>query len=83
MPQAVFFQLELVASFVGNSEFFTTMCAACSQYAATVSGSHSLAETMFVATLALRGLECAFHLFVVFMPITALSNASRRLSYTI
>jgi hypothetical protein len=52
-----------VTAFVCYGQFLTTMSATGSQYATTVGGSHSLKETVFVATLALRRLECTFHLF--------------------
>jgi len=50
-----------VATLVSYGQFLTTFSAACSQYSATVSGSHSLQEAVFVTTLTLGRLECTFH----------------------
>ena len=46
---------------VRNGQLLATLCATCSQYSATISGSHSLTETVFVLSLSVRGLECSFH----------------------
>jgi len=56
-------ELKFVTSFVSHSQFLTTFSTAGSQYAATVSGGHSLQEAVFVTALALRGLKCTFHSF--------------------
>jgi len=54
-----------VTAFVCYGQFLATMSATGSQYATTVGGSHSLKETVFVATLALRRLECTFHFLLL------------------
>ena len=46
---------------VGYGQLLATFCAARSQYAATVSGSHSLTETVLVVATAIVGLERSFH----------------------
>jgi hypothetical protein len=56
--------LLLTTAFVGYGQFLSAFSTACSQYATTVSGSHSLQKAVFVTTLALRGLECTFHCFI-------------------
>ncbi len=53
--------LKFVASLVSYGQFLTAFSTACSQYATTVSGGHSLEETVFVTAFALRWLECTFH----------------------
>ena len=55
-----------MTAFVCYGQFLTTMSTTGSQNATTVGGSHSLKETVFVATLALRRLECTFHFRVGF-----------------
>ncbi len=50
-----------MTTFVCNSQFLATFRTTSSKHTATVSSSHSLEETMFVTTLALRWLECTFH----------------------
>jgi hypothetical protein len=47
--------------FVGNSQFFATNCTTVGQYATTVCGSHSGAETMLVRSFSVRGLKGPFH----------------------
>ena len=54
-----------MATFVSNSQFLATLSTTSSEHAATISSSHSLKETMFVTTLALRWLECTFHSVIV------------------
>ena len=54
-----------MATLVSYGQFLATFSAACSQYAATVSGSHSLQEAVFVTTLALGRLECTFHCLII------------------
>ena len=46
---------------VGNSEFLTTLGAACGQNPATILSRHPLTEAMLVDTLMVRRLECPFH----------------------
>ena len=52
---------------VRNCQFLTALCTTGSQYATTISGSHSLTETMLVLSLSQRRLECSFHCFVLFI----------------
>ena len=47
---------------VRNGEFLSALGATCSQYSATIGGSHSLTETVLVFSLSVRGLKCSFHL---------------------
>ena len=54
-----------MTTFVCNSQFLATFRTTSSKHTATVSSSHSLEETMFVTTLALRWLECTFHSVIV------------------
>ena len=54
-----------MTTFVCNSQFLATFRTTSSKHTATVSSSHSLEETMFVTTLALRWLECTFHSAIV------------------
>ena len=61
-------RLEFVTTFVCYGQFLTTFCAACCQYATTISGGHSLKETVFVTALALGGLECTFHCSINLCP---------------
>ena len=44
-----------------NGQLLAAMTAAGSQHATTVGGSHTLAETVLVDTLAAGRLECSFH----------------------
>lgn len=53
--------LGLEAILVGYGQFFASTAAAGSQNTTSIGGGHSLAKTMFVAALALRGLESPFH----------------------
>ena len=53
--------------FVRNSQFLTSFSTTCSQYSATVSGSHSFAESVFVSSLSVRGLECSFHFRIYYL----------------
>ena len=54
--------------FVRNSEFLAAFGTTCSQYSATVCGSHSLTESVLVSSLSVRGLECSFHFsYILFM----------------
>ena len=68
-----------MTTFVSNSQFLAAFSTTSSQYAATVCSSHSLEETMFVTTLALRWLECTFHSVIVC--IYALSRGRVMLIY--
>ena len=58
--------LLLAVEFVRNCQFLTALCTTGSQYATTISGSHSLTETVLVLSLSQRRLECSFHCFVLF-----------------
>lgn len=58
--------LALVFSPVRNGQFVAPFGTTGSQYFATIGGGHTFAETVFVATFAVGGLESAFHnLFVL------------------
>ena len=57
---------------VRNGQLLTTLCATCSQYSATISGSHSLTETVLVLSLSVRGLKCSFHLIFLLYVIIPL-----------
>ena len=46
-----------------NCQFLATVTAAWSKYPASIGRSHSLAEAVFVATLADWRLKCSFHIF--------------------
>jgi hypothetical protein len=50
-------------------QFLTTLGTTASQYSATVSGSHSFTESVFVFSLSVRGLECSFHFYILFYVI--------------
>jgi len=50
-----------MTAFVSYGQLLATMSAASCQYTTAISGSHSLKETVFVTTLALRRLESTFH----------------------
>ena len=54
-----------MTTFVCNSQFLATFRTTSSKHTATVSSSHSLEETMFVTTPALRWLERTFHSVIV------------------
>jgi hypothetical protein len=51
----------LVVAFVGNRQSGASAGAASGQNATAVCRRHALAKAVFVATLAVRGLECPFH----------------------
>lgn len=55
-----------VAALARNGKFLTAFFAASGQYASSVCSLHSAAESMFIASLALRGLKCPFHLDSIF-----------------
>ena len=55
--------------FVRNGEFLSALSATCSQYSATIGGSHSLTETVLVFSLSVRGLERSFHCIYLFYVI--------------
>ena len=52
---------------VRNCQFLATLSTTGSQYTTTISGSHSLTETMFVLSLSQRRLKCSFHCSVLFL----------------
>ena len=52
-PQSVSCQLIFMTTFVCYGQFLATFSTAGSQYAATIGGSHSLTETVFVASFSL------------------------------
>ncbi len=51
-------------------ELFASFATASSQYAASVSGRHTFAETVLVLSLSNGRLECLFHLYYCFDPKT-------------
>lgn len=53
--------LALAVYLIGYGQLLATLGAACGQYATTVGGLHTMAETMLVVSLAVVGLECTFH----------------------
>lgn len=53
--------LLLAVNFVRYGELLAALGATRSQYAATIGGGHTLAETMLVVSLAIVGLERSFH----------------------
>ena len=56
--------LLLAVYLVRNGEFLSALGATCSQYSATIGGSHSLTETVLVFSLSVRGLKCSFHILI-------------------
>ena len=64
--QAVLY-LFLAVHFVGNGQFLTAFGTTGSQYATTVCGLHTLAETMFVVSFSVVRLECSFHCLMLFL----------------
>jgi hypothetical protein len=55
---------------VRNGQLLATLSAAACQYTTTIGCSHSLTETMLVSTAAVRGLECSFHSYVLFLSVS-------------
>ena len=53
---------ELEPVLAGDCEFLATVTTARCKHAAAIGSGHTLAEAVFVATLADRRLECAFHI---------------------
>ena len=53
--------LVFAMNFVRHGQLLAALCAAGSQYAASVGRLHALTETMFVVSFAVVGLECSFH----------------------
>ena len=51
----------LESSLVRNGQLLAALCTTCCQYLTTVSGCHSLTETVLVDSLPARRLECSFH----------------------
>lgn len=52
---------------VRDSELLAAMCAAGSEYSATVLSLHALAETVLVHAAAIVWLECSFHFIVILL----------------
>lgn len=52
--------------FVAYGQFFTSFGTAGSQNTASVGSFHSFTESMLVFPLTVRGLECPFHILIVF-----------------
>lgn len=50
-------------------QLLATLSAAACQYATTIGSSHSLTETVLVSAAAVRGLECSFHSYVLFLSV--------------
>ena len=50
---------------VRNSKLLATLCATCSEHAATVLCCHSLTETVLVHTSSVVWLKCSFHRFFI------------------
>ena len=67
-------------NFVGNGQLLATLCAACSQYAATVSRLHALTETMLVVSLSVVRLECSFHFRYAVFLLIYISFVARKVS---
>ena len=70
---------------VRYGEFLATLCAARSQHLATISRSHTSAETVLVDTLATRRLVCSLHchsyiVFIVLAVFTDCKSTTKKLS---
>jgi hypothetical protein len=52
---------------VRNGQLLATLGAAACQYTTTIGSGHSLTETMLVSTATVRGLECSFHSYLLFI----------------
>ena len=50
---------------VRYGQFLATLCAARSQYAATILRGHSRSETVLIVAATVVGLKCSFHIFVL------------------
>ena len=57
-------RLVLAVYFVRHCELFAALCTTSSEYATAIGGLHAFAETVFVVSLAIVGLECSFHDYV-------------------
>lgn len=57
----------LAMPLVRNGQLLATLGAAACQYTTTIGSSHSLTETVLVSAAAVRGLECSFHSYVLFL----------------
>jgi hypothetical protein len=53
-----------VRVFVGNRQFGATFCTTGGKHSAAIGGSHTFTKTVFVLSLAIRGLKCPFHLLL-------------------
>ena len=53
----------LESVFRRNGEFLAPVTTTCCEHAAAVGSGHTLAEAVFVTTLANRGLKCTFHIY--------------------
>ena len=76
MPDLYFFvvliekliaRLVLAVHFVRNSQFLTTLCATCSEHAASVGSQHTFAEAMLVISLTIVRLKSTFHFLIIFI----------------
>jgi hypothetical protein len=54
---------------VRNGQLLAALSAAACQYTTTIGSGHSLTETVLVGTAAVRGLECSFHSYVLFLSV--------------
>ena len=59
--------LFLSVVFVRNCQLCAAFCTTCCQYATAVLCGHSLTETVLVLSLSVRGLECSFHRYMLFV----------------
>ena len=60
-----------MTSFVCYGQFLASFSATSSEYTATIGGSHSLQEPMFVTSFALRWLKRSFHCLIALCPVIA------------
>ena len=71
--------LVFAMNFVRHGQLLAALCAAGSQYAASVGRLHALTETMFVVSFAVVGLECSFHcVYAVFVCCLGLRGLPER-----
>ncbi len=58
-----------MTSFVCYGQFLASFGATSGEYTATIGGSHSLQEPMFVTSFALRWLKRSFHCLIALCPV--------------
>lgn len=61
-------------TFVRYGQLFTAFCTTGSQYTASISGKHALAEAMLVVPLAVVRLKCPFHFLICLFVISVSFN---------